>query len=78
MKQPVTGYQIKFSGLIHAGLSCRVTDVASFVAKVGRRFERSTCAPLNMGVIYSGDIHNWASLEYGDALPMCVCVCVCV
>jgi hypothetical protein len=74
MKLPVTGCQINFSGLIYAGLGCRVTDVASFVAKPGRRFERTTCAPLNMGVVYSGDIHNWASLKYGDTLPVCVCV----
>jgi hypothetical protein len=60
----------KVSGLIYVGLSCPVTDVASFVAKPGRRFERTTCAPLNRGVVYSGDIHNWASVEYGDALPM--------
>lgn len=78
MKLSVTGSQIKFSGLICAGLCCRVTDVTSFVAKPGRRFERTTCAPLNRGVVYSGDIHNWASLEYGDSLPMCVCVRVCV
>lgn len=76
MKLPVTGCQIKFSGLIYAGLGCRVTDVASFVAKPRRRFQRTTCAPLNRGVVYSGDIHNWASLECGDALRMCVCVCV--
>jgi hypothetical protein len=82
MKLPVTGCQIKFSGLIYAGLGCRVTDVASFVAKPGRRFERTTCAPLNRGVVYSGDIHSWASLDYGEAFPMFVCeyvyVCVCM
>jgi hypothetical protein len=82
ISDPIAGFEPRLAGplgigldwtaLGWAGLRCRRICLECRRATASPSKDKATCAAVNRGVLYSGDVQNWAALSpdlnHGDAV----------